>query len=448
MTNFLQHATTHLALNDPTTAYNSLLAALRSDPEQAEAWHLLGHLLTEKFKKYDAAAAAFARANALRPNHFPTLVGLGWNLHLCDRDSEALPHLHQALAIDRSPLVLADLAALAVGDNDTALALRLSNEAVVGAPDLPLAHMMQAFALFHASRWLEGFHSYEWRFRYKMPHVLNYPYPLWRGEQVDRLFLQSEQGLGDTIQALRWLPATRSLLPTTSITLYVEPPLARWTAQALTGLNIEVIASASTPLPSADAWCPLFSLPVALSHQDNQFDPLADAPLAALTWTQPKARPSRLRVGIVWAGNPQHDSAHHRDIPLADFLPLAEQSWLELHSLQAGPRAADIPTLGLPGLVHEHGPSLTNMYDTAAVIQSLDAVIACDTSVAHLAASMGAPTILMLNQRAVDWRWTMTGASTPWYPSMMVRRRPRADDSWKPTISALLPVLREMLSAA
>lgn len=430
MTDFFQSASVASSLGDTTTAYNHIQSALAADPLNADAWHMLGHILSEKTKHWEAAAAAFARANALRPGRASTLVGLGWSLHLSGRDDEAIEHLAHAVAIERTPLALADLAALRIGRHDIDGAIALAKEAVKLGPSLPLAHMVLAFSHFHAGEWLPGFQEYEWRFRYKMPAVLNYPYPLWRGEHVDRLFVQAEQGIGDSLQALRWLHHTRSRAR--AVTLFVHPELRRLTERAF-GNTFEIIPNGS-PLPPADAWCPLFSLPVALN-----IDPLDDLEAfggAALPQWLPHPKGGIKHIAIAWAGNPAHDAAHMRDVPLSAFLRLAALPNIRLHSMQIGQRAKDINDIGAGGLIADDSLYIGTMQDTAVRLIGMDALIACDTSLAHLGGVIGIPTTLLVNQQAVDWRWRMDGTTTPWYKSMRIARR-RRDQSWDSLLASI-----------
>jgi hypothetical protein len=130
------------------------------------------------------------------------------------------------------------------------------------------------------------------------------------------------------------------------------------------------------------------------------------------------------RVGIVWQGNPGYRKDNLRSIPLAAFAPLAQLEGVELCSLQKGPgteqlAAAPFPVTDLGARLHEQGGAFT---DTAAVLHSLDLVVAPDTALAHLAGGLGVPVFVALSP-VPDWRWLLGRDDSPWYPSAQLFRR-------------------------
>jgi len=135
------------------------------------------------------------------------------------------------------------------------------------------------------------------------------------------------------------------------------------------------------------------------------------------------------KVGICWSGATEADDAAHKNIPLTDFLVLAEIPGIELHSLQVGEAAKEMGTVGAYGLIADRSPEIHNMLDTTNIIAGLDLVVSVDTAVAHLAGAMGKPVWLLYNQRGGDGRWKRFGDDTVWYLSMRIWRRFR-EDSW------------------
>lgn len=435
MNPLLQQALSAGHAGNKAAAYQLLLSLVRREQGDADAWFALGALLSE-LNKLHSSVACFSRAAALRPLHLETMVSLGWDLHRIGRDGEALPLLQSAVAhFPDAALARTDLAAVLLGEERFEEALAHALRAVEVAPDEPIHHMMLAFAYFHLEHWTEGFASYEWRFRYRMPEVLSYPMPMWRGEQVNSLLLMSEQGLGDSIQSARWIDLVRERAPNARIHISIHHQLYSLFKDRFPWAEIEP-APVTSPaaLPSVDAWCPLMSLPVALS-----INPIA-APAATFA-RRPHPlggalRPpnGRRRIGICWAGNSAHDSAHLRDVGLLPFMQLAELPSLELRSLQVGPRAADLTDMGASALIADMSPYISDMRATAEQLTNLDLVLTCDTSVAHLAGAMGIPVWLLLNRLASDWRWgEFNGNQTPWYPSMRVWRK-QPTESWSAVV--------------
>lgn len=148
-----------------------------------------------------------------------------------------------------------------------------------------------------------------------------------------------------------------------------------------------------------------------------------------------------MKIGIVWAGSPTHEQAHHRDCPLAYWLRLAEVPGVELHSLQIGDAAQQIGELAAWGIIRDRAPEITNMLDTARIIAGLDLVICVDTAVAHLAGAMGKSVWMLVNQRGRDFRWEHEGETTRWYGSMRLFRR-TLDEHWEDMMARVEAELR------
>ena len=421
-------AMTAAQTGDPQMGYALLVAAARERPEDAEAWYRLGCALGEA-KRHEAAVGCLARADLLRPGHARTLLNLGWELHLCGRGEEGAAALVTALTYDKTlALGWTDLSAVRIGGElkgCVVAPIDLARRAVELEPHIALHHVQLAMALFHAGEWEEGFREFEWRLAWKMPETLRYPYPLWRSEKVGTLFLQAEQGLGDSLMALRWIEACEGRAART--VLFVQPELRRFFVERLPWAEV-----GTTPgvLPAADAWCPLMSLPAALG---------LGAPACA-DHTFEVGRRYR-RIAIAWSGNPAHESAALRDVPLAALLRFAEIPGMTLHSFQVGPGQKELDRLGCHALVEDLSPRLIDMQETVEALENIDLVICCDTALGHLAGVLGKPCWLLVNQRACDWRWGMTGEGSVWYPQHRIWRRGR-EEGWEAVIERMAVELR------
>jgi hypothetical protein len=287
----------------------------------------------------------------------------------------------------------------------------------------------------------EGWAEHEFRWRGILPpHGIDRPQ--WRGEPAAgrRILLHPEQGLGDTLQFVRYAPllAARGL----SVVLEVQRPLLRL-MQGMPG--VEAVIAAGEKRPEVDLHCPLMSLPFACAT-DLESIPAATpylSPPANLekTWRarvpeQPGSAPGLL-VGLVWAGNPRpedvrtHYTDKRRSTGLAALAPLAEVAGMRWFSLQkdgatdpAAARAFDFTDLM---------PQVADFADTAALVSQLDLVIAVDTSVAHLAGALGKP-VWVLSRFDGCWRWLHGRDDTPWYPSMRLYRQEQPGD-WAPVVA-------------
>jgi hypothetical protein len=132
-------------------------------------------------------------------------------------------------------------------------------------------------------------------------------------------------------------------------------------------------------------------------------------------------RDGSLRVGLVWAGNPQVANDRVRSPRLAPLRPLFDVPGVTWCLLQQGDGRRDLEPALPPGRVLDLAPHARDFADTAAAMAELDLMVSSDTSTAHLAAALGVPTWVILHY-AADWRW-MEGESTAWYPGLRIFRQ-------------------------
>ena len=271
------------------------------------------------------------------------------------------------------------------------------------------------------------------------------PQPLWTGEDLagKTILLHHEQGLGDTIQFMRYAPlvAARGA----RIVLELQPALVRLAA-GFQG-TMEIVAAGS-PLPPFDFHCPLLSLPERFAT-DLATIPVAIPYLvpeteATARWRRQLAPGAGLKIGLVWAGNPAHQDDRKRSLPLERLMPLLKVPGLRWFSLQVGERAGDIARLP-GGMITDLSQNLTDLAETAAAIANLDLVVAVDTSVVHLAGALGRPVWVLL-PFAPDWRWMLGRDDSPWYPSLRLFRQKRPDD-WDAVVAKVRRALARQVSS-
>ena len=486
---------------DALTAETLVRTALAADPSNPQAHMLLG-LLLERAHHVEAAVAAFQRAIAIRPAYpeaygnlgnvlkaqdkfdeavecyrhaltlrpeFPeVLSNLGIALKAQGKLEEALRCYRQALALRPDfPEALANLGAAlkAQGGLDKAIvcyrqalnlrphypeaflnlgiALKAQNkleeaakcfrQAIAQRPDYPEAHFELGLLLLFFGDYANGWREYECR-----PKA-NATKPDWQGEQlVGSVLLHAEQGHGDTIQFLRYVPLVAERCA--SVVVRVQRPLKRL-VEAQFGGRVMVIAQ-DAPLPSFDRHCSLASLPLTFGTTLSSI-PAASGYLrieseAAESWRNRLGRRAKLRIGLVWAGNPKHANDCNRSVGLARLAPLFDIADCEWFALQVGERAADLAQFRRDNVI-DLSLALTDFYETAAAIAALDIVVSVDTSVAHLAGAMGKPVCVMLCSLP-DWRWLRRGEHSPWYASAQLFRQAGPGD-WDSVVVALREAL-------
>jgi hypothetical protein len=200
------------------------------------------------------------------------------------------------------------------------------------------------------------------------------------------------------------------------------------------------------PLPAYDLYCPLGSLPLATKTEPSTIP--ADIPyLRADDARIAKWRPaiealSGKRVALAWAGHARHPNDRNRSLELRLLEPLFALEGVSFISVQRETRADDAALLARNRNVTHLGAELDDMADTAAIAALMDITIAVDTSVAHLAAAMGRETWVLL-PFSPDWRWTLAGDHSPWYPNVRLFRQ-RAPGDWPGVIAAVYDALQRV----
>ena len=270
-----------------------------------------------------------------------------------------------------------------------------------------------------------GLKNYERR--WQLPALgltpINTSKPLWLGD-VDpvgkTILVHSEQGLGDTIQFLRYVFLMLAIGAT--VVLAVQEPLVA-IVKAM-GMPIDVI-HAGAPLPEHDMYCPLLSLPLAFGTTVDNI-PAVPAYVSidegrVATWRTRLGAPRGLRVGLVWSGNARHVSDASRSIAIELLQPLLDLPDVEFFCLQKEINRADL-LLARSLDIRSFGSSLVDFQETAALVACMDLVISVDTSIAHLAGAMGKPVWILLASPP-DWRWFLERKDSPWYPSVQLYRQ-------------------------
>jgi Flp pilus assembly protein TadD len=464
----------------PQEAVGTLEGALRQKPDYPEACYNLGNVLRELGRR-DEAVERFRQAVSQRPGYAEALNNLGLALTEAGRPGEAAVLLRQAARLrpgmkeahNNLGLALADLGRFeeAEGCYERALALdsgyaeahvnlgssykeRGRTEEAVACYDQALcleprsasARYNRALALLQQGDYARGWPEYEWRWRRPQTPPRPFRQPRWDGSPLEgrTILLWCEQGLGDTIQFVRYA----ALVNARGGTVVLECP-ARMVPLLSTCAGVDRLVAEGEALPSFDVQAPLLSLPgllgTTLVTVPAEVPYLHAEPQRVERWRKRLEEVQGYRVGVVWQGNPKFQWDRWRSVPLEELATLAEVEGVQLVSLQKGESVEQMRGLRRRVPVMELGEELDiegAFLDTAAVMKCLDLVVSTDTAAAHLAGALGVPVWVPL-ARLADWRWGRERADTPWYPAMRLFRQGRLGD-WRPLFRRMAKRLREL----
>jgi tetratricopeptide (TPR) repeat protein len=449
-------------------AAQSYHQALKIAPQNHDAHNNLGAVLVD-LRRFDEAHKHFKKAIEIKPDFIAAINNLGNTLVDLKRFDEAISVFDRALlqAPDLAELYCNKANALkAVGNFDEALAcydrsitlkpeyaeahsnrgncledmMRISEalfsyrNALALQPDYAEAHWNFAINRLRVGDLKTGWVESEWR--WKCPALQlrqrDFSQRLWLGaEPIEdkTLLLHGDQGLGDAIQFLRYVPlvAARGA----RVLLEVDRALHELCSR-LPGVT--QVISRGEPLPAFDLHCPLGSLPLAFDTALNtipQVTPYLSAGGRADAWKERLGSMKSPRVGLVWAGNPNHCNDRNRSVALEALLPLLDVE-AQFFSLQKELRPGDRAILRERKEILDLGEELGSFAETAAIIQNLDLVISADTSVAHLAGALGRPVWIFLPY-VPDWRWQLIRTDSPWYPTARLFRQSETRD-WQSVV--------------
>ena len=477
--------TAYEALKRSDEAAQSYRRALQLNPKLADAHSNLGLILIDQGKT-DEAEACFRQAVQLRPNYVEAYNNLGMTLHDQGKSAEAEACYRQALALKpdyAEALSNLGLALKNQGELEEAVAccrraieilpnfsqaydnlgialqnLRRLDEAMTAYnkaleinPDSAMAHWNRGLLRLLMGQFEQGWPEYEWRWQTRNPLAVqrSFSQPAWDGQPNPdaTILLHSEQGLGDTIQFVRYASLVKSRVG--RVILECQPPLARLLANCP---GVDQLIARGTELPAFDAYAPLLSVPRLLGTTIENIP--ADVPYLSAAadlveqWRERIGQYGGFRVGISWQGTPTYSADRFRSIPLAQFAPLSEVAGVRLISLQKGVGAEQLAGIGdrfaVIDLTSELDEASGPFMDTAALMQSLDLVITSDTAVAHLAGALGVPVWVAL-PFVPDWRWLLDRDDSPWYPTMRLFRQTARGD-WAGVFQAIQAALAERVA--
>jgi Flp pilus assembly protein TadD len=408
---------------DFTAAVTHHRLALQLRPRDATAHDNLG-LSLQELGNTDESLACFQRAIELQPNCAAAHANLGKALADLCRFSEAETHLREALRLQPHHANAHNVLGLILYHRgDDAACARCFEEALSHDPKLDRARLNRAFLRLRHADFARGFADYELRFVTDARNIVPCSAPSWDGGDLAgrTILVRSEQGRGDILQFLRYLP----LLRAKGGHVICELPPCMHPIAAQAG-GFDALLAKGDPLPPVDVQIAIMSLPHVLGSIEAPIPYLHADPALVERWKRELAAVDGFKIAIAWQGDPSFRFDPLRSIPLEHFAPIAQVPGVRLISVQKHVGLDQIemnrervPLLDFNDRLDEaSGPFM----DTAAILKCVDLVITSDTAVAHLAGGLGVATWLAIHL-APDWRWFLKREDSPWYPAMRLFRQ-------------------------
>lgn len=447
----LKQANASLRAGKQAEAAQQYAALTRARPDNVAAWMNLCTALRQQ-KHLCAAIAAGRRAIALAPDNSGGLTNLGNALMDASHVDEALALQRRAYSLAPSDLLVRRNLAIALRESGHfAEALTHFAALAADAPDDANLGWEQALCMLYMGDYARGWPAFEARWRLPNISARSTQQPEWRGEDFSgkHLLVSEEQGFGDTLLCARYLPRLIALAGENgSVTLACKKPLHRLLS-TITGLRLTTPQDAFAQPQAYQLQTAMMCLPgifktdltniPALPALNDAVDlpPIVSQALAAGN--------GRLKVGIIWSGSVTFGNNRKRSVSAERFLPFLDVPGVELYSLQKGPCENDLHAFGAEAVIHEIAPHFDDFAHTAAALRQLDLVIMTDSSVAHLAGSLGVPVWNLLHDRPY-WLYLQDRNDSPWYASMTLYRQQKPGD-WDDVFAQVADDLRTLASA-
>ena len=422
--------------------------ALELKPDFAAACYNLGNAL-KTLGQTPQAIEAYQQALRLDPNSAETHCNLGIAWKDEGKLDEALECFRRALRLrPQSAEAYCNMGIVARTRGSLGEAMDCFRRSLEAQPDYADGHLNQSLLRLVQGDFAGGWPQYRWRWRTKQSRPRSLVQPEWTGQALAgrTILLHAEQGLGDTVQFVRYAALVKAL--GARVVVECQRPLLRLLASCP---GIDQLVGQGDELPPFDVHAPLLGLP-GIFHTDLTNIPatipyLSAAPDLIQRWRERLGGLAGWKIGICWQGSPAYPDDRYRSIPLAEFGPLSQLSGVCLISLQKGPREELLPPAGegvaMVDFTEELDEASGAFMDTAAVMKSLDLVITADSSLGHLAGALGVPVWIAL-PLVPDWRWLLGRDDSPWYTTVRLFRQKRLS-YWRGVFEQMAEALRDRM---
>ncbi|MGB9151796.1 MAG: tetratricopeptide repeat protein [Alphaproteobacteria bacterium] len=437
---------------DYSRASEALQEATARKPDFAEAWLALSHSAIRE-KNYELANRAAENAEQLMPDNLAAVLAHGLALDFLDREEEAVICFERATRIKPDYVPAWDMLGTTYQNlnrlDEAEAAMRKTlkiagydeNAAEISEKEYSAHHWNLTLLELLRGNFRVGFDHYRARFGKNGWHQrLPYPPPLWCGEDVKdkKILIVGEQGLGDVLMMCRYGALLKARGAT--VVLMAHPSLLP--LLALSDVANEVRSDTPEVRHDFDFQTSIFDLPYRFGTTLETIP--ANVPYLALPPADENTQlpdTKRLKIGVVWAGYPIHNADRRRSIPLSVFAELFREPHAQFFNLTRDLRPGDAELMARYAMI-DLAPKLSDFLVTARLVNQLDLIITCDTSVAHLAGGMGKKVWLLL-PFAPDWRWMTVREDSPWYPTMRLFRQRQKGD-WREVIMRVSEGLKRM----
>ncbi len=423
--------------------------ALRLKPDFAEAHHGMGMALADQFK-LDEAVACYRQALRCKPDFADAHNNLGNALLLQEKPDEAIASYERALRLlPNFPQAHKNLANAFYVQGKFDLAMAQHGKALALNPDYAEVHYNRSLLRLLTGDYEQGWPEYEWRWTQPGFVRRDFAQPRWDGSPLNgrTILLYHEQGLGDTIQFVRYAALVKK--GGGQVIVQCQHSLMRLLANVD---GIDQLVPERYPVPPFDVQAPLLSLPGIFQTRLGTIPAtpgyITADPDLVLHWRGQLRELNGFKIGIVWQGSTLHPGDRRRSTPLTQFEPLAQVESVCLVSLQVGAGTDQLrdgtcrfPVLNLESQL---GTVMESFGNIAAIMKNLDLVICCDTAVGHLAGALNVP-VWVAVALVPDWRWLQQGERTRWYPSMRLFRQTH-QGQWQDVFERMAGELRTGLT--
>ena len=426
--------------------------AIKIRPDYGEAYNNLGNVLKHQ-GCVDEAIGAYRHAIHLNAEYVGARNNLASALRLKGKYNEAVEILKQAIRFaPASAETFCNLGNCFKDQLQLTAAAEYYQKAIGLNPHLVEAHFNCAVVHLLSGKFKAGWKEYEWRLQRPAWNAFRdyqRALPRWNGQQISgkRIIVVSEQGFGDTLQFVRYLPALKSCGG--KVTLAAQKQLMGL-LRNIPGIDYLIPSGVEDNFSRRyDYYVPLLSLPgifnTTLETIPGNVPYLYSDPIKNRLWHSQMKGPG-INVGLVWAGRTSHTNDHNRSIDPILFRALGRIEGIRLFGLQKG-RAAEQPTgFTTNSQFINLGDKFEDFSDTAGAIDNLDLIISVDTAVAHLAGAMGKPVWLLL-PFVPDWRWLLDRTDSPWYPTTRIFRQTQSGD-WQTVLEKVETQLQKHVQPA
>ena len=428
--------------------------ALELDPNNFDAYYHLGCTL-KKIDNMHLAIEKFRTARKINSTHIGNLFELANTFNILNQTDKAIDLYMNILEIN--PNIYAALYNIGYTlkkQGHLKEAVDIYERILKVKPDYALAHFSLAVASLALGDFQRGWQEYEWRWKTYNEVPKQFTEPVWNGSDLcgKTIFVYAEQGLGDTLQFVRYLKVIKEQGAT--VIFETQRPL-----KSLLSLcpYIDHVITKYDQLPKFDFHIALMSLPLIL---DTRIETIpsempflyADEDLVDY-WQEKLKNDTHFKIGICWHGNGRYTrkalqlAIQAKCVPLQSFAPIAAIDGISLYSLQKVDGTDQIKKMDNVFTLHTFDLDFDQIHgrfmDTAAVMQNLDLIISVDTATAHLAGGLGIPTWILLPKQA-DWRWMCTKTDSPWYPTMRLFRQSKTGN-WNNVIQTIADELKKIV---